>query len=208
MKNGNKVFSKYGIYNRKYYNWQTSDENVQRWRAGLTGMPLVDALMREMNKTGFMPNRGRMVVACYFAMDIKQDWRFGAHWFEERLIDHDVQSNYGGWAGSAGIGAGRVLVFNSLTQSMKFDPNGEYIKKWVPELSDVPAAFIHDPWNIHKSMHSKFGVQIGKEHSDKTLKFYPAPIPCEKYTSTAAAEKTAKALKSKLPKEEGKAKER
>ena len=129
-------------------------------------------------------------------------------WFEERLIDHDVQSNYGGWAGSAGIGAGRVLVFNSLTQSMKFDPNGEYIKKWVPELSDVPAAFIHDPWNIHKSMHSKFGVQIGKEHSDKSLKFYPAPIPCEKYTSTAAAEKTAKALKSKLPKEEGKAKAR
>ena len=114
-------------------------------------MPLVDALMREMNQTGFMPNRGRMVVACYFAMDLKQDWRFGAGWFEERLIDHDIQSNYGGWAGSAGIGAGRVLVFNSLTQSMKFDADGKYIRQWVPELEGVPAAFIHDPWNIPKA---------------------------------------------------------
>jgi deoxyribodipyrimidine photo-lyase len=97
-------------------------------------MPLVDALMREMNETGFMPNRGRMVVACYLTMDIKQDWRFGAHYFEEKLIDHDVQSNYGGWCSSAGIGPGRVLVFNSLLQSTKFDPNGEYIRKWCPEL--------------------------------------------------------------------------
>jgi len=83
----------------------------------MTGMPLIDALMREMNETGFMPNRGRMVVSCYFSMDLKQDWRHGAHYFEQMLIDHDVQSNYGGWAFSSGIGPGRVLVFNSLTQS-------------------------------------------------------------------------------------------
>ena len=97
-------------------------------------MPLIDALMREMNETGFMPNRGRMVVACYFAMDLKQDWRHGAHYFEEKLIDHDVQSNYGGWNGSSGIGPGRVLVFNSLLQSQKFDADGTYIRTWCPEL--------------------------------------------------------------------------
>jgi len=72
---GMKVFHEYGIYNRTYYNWQTSKETVRRWREGQTGMPIIDALMREMNETGFMPNRGRMVVACYFAMDLKQDWR-------------------------------------------------------------------------------------------------------------------------------------
>jgi deoxyribodipyrimidine photo-lyase len=113
MHNGNKVFSQYGIYNRDYYVWKVDKDVIQRWREGRTGMPIVDALMREMNYTGFMPNRGRMVVACYLAQDLKQDWRWGAHWFEEKLIDHDVQSNYGGWSGAAGIGAGRVLVFNT-----------------------------------------------------------------------------------------------
>ena len=152
MKNGNKVFSSYGIYDRDYYNWQTDLNVVDRWRKGQTGMPLVDALMRDMNETGFMPNRGRMVVACYFSMDLKQDWRHGAHWFEQQLLDHDVQSNYGGWAGSSGIGAGRVLVFNSLVQSQKFDPEGKYIRKWCPELENVPDDYIHDPWNMPKDL--------------------------------------------------------
>ena len=114
MRYKNKVFSSYGIYDREYYDWQTNQDTIQRWRDGNTGMPLVDALMREMNETGFMPNRGRMIVACYLTMDLKQDWRYGAHHFEEKLIDHDVHSNYGGWSFSSGIGPGRVLVFNSL----------------------------------------------------------------------------------------------
>jgi len=122
--------------------------------------------MREMNLTGFMPNRGRMVVACYFAMDLKQDWRQGAHWFEEQLIDHDVQSNYGGWSFSAGIGPGRVLVFNSLTQSQKFDPEGKYIKMWCPELENVPLDYIHDPWNMPASLQKASGVQV-VDYSDK-----------------------------------------
>jgi len=114
MRHSIKVFSSYGIYDRTYYDWKTDPEIVKRWREGRTGMPLIDALMRDLNTTGFMPNRGRMVVACYLTMDLKQDWRFGAHYFEEKLIDHDVQSNYGGWCFSSGIGPGRVLIFNSL----------------------------------------------------------------------------------------------
>lgn len=90
MHHGDNVFRSYGIYAREYYNWQTKQDTVERWRQGQTGMPLIDALMREMNETGFMPNRGRMIVASYFAMDLKQDWRHGAHWFEQQLIDHDV----------------------------------------------------------------------------------------------------------------------
>lgn len=90
MKNGNKVFSSYGIYERKYYNWQTDLDIVQRWKDGTTGMPLIDALMRELKHTGFMPNCGRIITACYFTLDLNQDWRYGAHHFEEKLIDHDV----------------------------------------------------------------------------------------------------------------------
>jgi len=152
MRHGNKVFYSYGIYDRTYYDWKDNKETIQRWREGRTGMPLIDALMRDMNATGFMPNRGRMVVACYLTMDLKQNWLQGAYHFEEKLIDHDVQSNYGGWAFSSGIGPGRVLVFNSVKQSRDFDKNGEYIKLWVPELKRVPAEYIHEPWTMPKTL--------------------------------------------------------
>ena len=128
-----------------------------------------------------------MVVACYLTMDLKQDWRYGAHYFEEKLIDHDVQSNYGGWCFSAGIGPGRVLVFNSLTQSAKFDAQGEYIKKWCPELAGVPIEYIHDPWNMPLSLQKSSGVSIQGDVS-ATGK-YPLPIACDKYTTAEAAKK-------------------
>ena len=154
-------------------------------------MPIIDALMRELNYTGFMPNRGRMVVACYLTMDIRQDWRYGASYFEQMLLDHDCSSNYGGWAGSSGIGAGRVLVFNSLTQSQKFDPKGDYIRRWVPELEDVPDDYIHDPWNMPAILQKNSGVQIGgdKPKEGSEVKYYPAPIKCDKYTTLEAAKK-------------------
>jgi len=107
------MFSEYGIYDREYRGWDTNPETVQRWKKGMTGMPLVDSLIREMNATGFMPNRGRMIVASYLTFDLKQDWRFGAYHFEENLIDHDVASNFGGWSQCAGI-AGRFFAFNCL----------------------------------------------------------------------------------------------
>ena len=144
-------------------------------------MPLIDALIRDMNATGFMPNRGRMVVACYLTMDLRQHWLQGAYHFEEKLIDHDVQSNYGGWAFSSGIGPGRVLVFNSVKQSRDFDKNGEYIKLWVPELKRVPADYIHEPWTMPKTLQLACKTEIGKD--------YPAPIPCDKYTKPGAAKK-------------------
>lgn len=188
MKYGNKIFSSYGIYNREYYNWATDMNIVKRWREGNTGIPLIDALMRDMNETGFMPNRGRMIVACYLAMDLKQDWRYGAHYFEEKLIDHDVQSNYGGWCFSAGIGPGRVLVFNSVKQSKDHDKHGDYIKMWVPELKKVPVEYIHEPWTMPKDLQKGCKVTIGQD--------YPEPIPCLKYTAKGSVEpkKRAKSL--------------
>jgi len=107
------------------------------------------------------------------------------------LIDHDVQSNYGGWSGSAGIGAGRVLVFNTTLQSTKFDPEGKYIKIWCPELANVPLDYIHDPWNMPESLQKSSKVQIGGEPpaAGSAVKYYPAPIKCDKYTSPEAAKK-------------------
>ena len=159
-------------------------------------MPLVDALMREMNATGFMPNRGRMIVACYFAMDLKQDWRYGAHYFEEKLIDHDVQSNYGGWSSSAGIGAGQARAFNTTLQSTKFDPEGAYIRMWVTELANVPNDFIHDPWNMPIKIMQESGVKFVNEVSEEKGT-YPKPIACEKYTSADAARKVKRSKSAK-----------
>jgi len=99
------------------HQWRCDLDLIDRWRRGMTGMPLVDANMRELALTGWMSNRGRQVVAAYLALDLKQDWRFGAHYFEEMLIDHDVRSNYGGWSACAGLGPGRVNFFNTLLQS-------------------------------------------------------------------------------------------
>ena len=175
MRFGNKVFSSYGILDRDYYNWQTDEKVLQRWKDGQTGMPLVDALMREMNQTGFMSNRGRQIVACYLTMDLKQDWRYGAHYFEEKLIDSDVHSNYHGWSSSSGIGSGRVYLFNTLKQSRDFDKDGEFIKLWCPELKDVPVLNIHDPWTLSQTEQKKFGIGD----------IYPLPIDCPKYTNLA-----------------------
>ena len=150
-------------------------------------MPLIDALMRELNETGFMSNRGRMITACYLTMDLKQDWRFGAHYFEEKLIDHDVQSNYGGWNFSAGIGPGRVLVFSTVKQSKDHDKDGTYIKMWVPELKGVPRDYIHDPWTMEASLQKASGVIIGKEEGG-----YPKPIDCPKYTDINYRKKSYK----------------
>jgi len=161
----------------------------------MTGMPLVDSLIREMNATGFMPNRGRMIVASYLTFDLKQDWRFGAYHFEENLIDHDVQSNFGGWSQCAGI-AGRFFAFNCLVQSNKFDKEGKYIKLWCPELKDVPSAYIHAPWDMPKELKKKLKIEIGEKPTDEALSFYPAPVVCTKYTGPEAQIKRAKEFKT------------
>jgi deoxyribodipyrimidine photo-lyase len=108
-------------------------------------------------------------------MDLGMDWRFGAHYFEEKLIDHDVQSNYGGWAACSGIGPGRVYHFNTVKQSKDFDTNGDYIRMWVPELTDIPAKYIHEPWSMPNDKQQLYNYVPGKT--------YPKPIDCPKYTN-------------------------
>lgn len=121
---------------------QQIDQRFQDWCRGGTGMPLVDANMRELAATGFISNRGRQVVASYLINDLQQDWRYGAAWFEEHLIDYDPASNWGNWAYLAGT----TRAFNVLRQAREYDPQASYVSLWLPELRDVPQALRHTPF--------------------------------------------------------------
>ena len=144
---------------------------LQRWKDGLTGVPLVDANMRELAATGFMSNRGRQNVASYLALDLALDWRTGADHFESLLIDSEVCANWGNWVAAAGLTGGRVNRFNIVKQSNDYDPKGEYIRHWIPELAQVPAPFVHEPWKLSKVDQERYGVRIGNDASCD----YPTP---------------------------------
>ena len=119
-KHGNRIFFEYGALD-KQQQWEQNIEIINRWKNGTTGIPIIDAFMRELNLSGFMSNRGRQIVASFLTLDLKQDWRFGAYHFEEKLIDHDVHSNYGSWNCAVGLGPSKVLHFNVIKQSQDFD---------------------------------------------------------------------------------------
>jgi deoxyribodipyrimidine photo-lyase len=132
------------------FRWVPPDDAVlERWRHGRTGIPLVDAGMRELWATGWMHNRVRMVVASLLTKNLRQHWLTGARWFWDTLVDADLANNTMGWQWVAGSGADAApyfRIFNPVTQSRRFDPDGSYIRHWVPELRDAPARLVHAPW--------------------------------------------------------------
>jgi len=146
--------------------WVDHAPTLERWKEGKTGMPLVDANMRELAATGFMSNRGRQNVASYLALDLQLDWRKGADHFESLLLDYDVCSNWGNWVAAAGLTGGRVNRFNIAKQSKDYDPDGKYLRHWLPELKDVPAPQIHEPWTMSKSDQEKYNVRIGLDYPE------------------------------------------
>jgi len=130
-------------------NWSQNKTNIEKWKTGMTGYPLVDACMREMNTTGYMHNRGRMTTASFLIKTLLIDWRVGEQYFAQQLTDYDIASNNGNWQGISGTGVDMKPYFRDMNpwiQSYKFDINAEYIKKWVPELEKVDASDIHN-WN-------------------------------------------------------------
>lgn len=136
-------------------------ELFERWRTGTTGVPLVDAAMRELNATGWVSNRARQVAASFLALTLGVDWRRGARYFEDRLVDHDPALNWGNWVVVAGLrtkGA-RLNRFNAAAQGRKHDPSGDYVRRWVPELAGL-AEGAHEPWTL-----------------DRPPAGYPAPPP-------------------------------
>ena len=128
-----------------------ADARFEAWAYGRTGYPIVDAGMRQLLAEAWMHNRVRMIVASFLVKDLHLDWRRGARWFMQHLVDGDPASNHGGWQWAAGTGTDPspyVRVFNPTLQSSKFDPDGTYIRRYVPELRDVDAGFIHEPWTL------------------------------------------------------------
>jgi deoxyribodipyrimidine photo-lyase len=147
--------------------WKKDRKLLRAWQRGMTGYPVVDAGMRQLLETGWMHNRVRMIAASFLVKDLLQDWRDGAAWFMEMLVDADLANNTFGWQWIAGCGADAApyfRIFNPVLQGEKFDPQGDYVRRWVPELSKVPAKFIHSPWRAPSEVLLKAGVCLGKDY--------------------------------------------
>ena len=167
-KYGNKIFQIGGLIGKPDARWRTDERLFNIWAHGETGIPFVDANMRELNATGFMSNRGRQNVASFLTKDLNVNWLMGAEWFESQLIDYDPCSNYGNWLYVAGVGNDprENRYFNILTQAQRYDAQGEYVKLWIPELKNVPVDKIHRPdtWSLEEQncYGAKLGVQYPK----------------------------------------------
>jgi len=151
--------------------WDVAPELFAAWCAGRTGYPLVDAAMRQLAFSGWMHNRLRMVTASFLTKDLGLDWRQGEAWFAEKLLDFDLAANNGGWQWAASTGCDAqpwFRIFNPVTQSEKFDAEGRFIRRYVPELARVPQKFIHAPWKMSAAEQAGCGVRIGHD--------YPAPV--------------------------------
>ncbi len=152
--------------------WRTDDaEALAAWQHGCTGIPLVDAGMRELWHSGWINNRVRMVAASFLTKNLLLPWQEGAQWFLDTLVDADLANNTQGWQWSAGCGADAApyfRVFNPVLQSRKFDPNGTYLRRWLPELASLPDSALHAPWKVPKQVLHSAGVRLGRD--------YPHPV--------------------------------
>jgi deoxyribodipyrimidine photo-lyase len=160
-------------FRSEYHNleWRNDAEAFARWQEGRTGYPVVDAAMRQLLETGWMHNRARMIVASFLTKDLLIDWRWGEKHFMQHLVDGDPASNNGGWQWAAGTGtdaAPYFRIFNPVLQGKKHDPEGDYVRRWVPELREVPDAYIQEPWTMSDAEQAEAGCVIGED--------YPAPI--------------------------------
>jgi deoxyribodipyrimidine photo-lyase len=153
------------------FKWLDDPDGLKRWQEGKTGYPIVDAGMRQLWHIGWMHNRVRMIVASFLTKDLLVHWREGADWFWDTLVDADLANNTMGWQWAAGSGADAqpfFRIFNPVSQGERYDPDGVYVREWVPELSKLPDRYIHKPWEASESTLEKAGVVLGET--------YPEPI--------------------------------
>ena len=158
-----------GNYSKKFdkFPWQKNSKHLSAWKRGLTGYPIVDAGMRELNSTGWMHNRVRMIVGSFLVKHLLISWVEGEKYFKNCLLDYNQANNVSGWQWVAGCGADAApyfRIFNPILQGEKFDKEGEYVKKWIPELKNVPKSFLHKPWELKNENILKLGID------------YPEPI--------------------------------
>jgi deoxyribodipyrimidine photo-lyase len=162
------------------YPWENNKAHLKAWQRGRTGYPFVDAGMRELWQTGFLHNRVRMVVASFLIKHLRLDWRLGEDWFWDTLCDADTANNAAGWQWVAGSGADAspyFRIFNPFGQGEKFDPDGAYVRRWVPELAGLPNDYIHRPWEAPPLVLAQAGVVLGKDY----------PFPLVKHEEARAA---------------------
>jgi deoxyribodipyrimidine photo-lyase len=151
--------------------WDDAHDLLAAWCEARTGYPIVDAAMRQLRATGYMHNRLRMVTASFLTKDLGVDWRRGERFFAAHLNDYDLAANNGGWQWAASTGCDAqpwFRIFNPVTQSRKFDPDGQFIRRHLPELAAVPDKFVHAPWTMPIALQADCGVRIGVD--------YPPPI--------------------------------
>ncbi|GFO41357.1 cryptochrome dash-like [Plakobranchus ocellatus] len=169
LKHKEKLFSPDGTKGEKV-SWKHNMEHFNVWKDGKTGVPYIDANMRELTATGFMSNKGRENVASFLTKDLELDWRLGAEWFESTLIDHEVCNNYGNWLCISGVGLDPDLghKYNVVEEGQHHDCNGDYIRLWVPELDGIKSSKIHKVWMLEAADLKSGKVELGKT--------YPTPI--------------------------------
>ena len=151
--------------------WQPDEGNLRAWQRGRTGYPIVDAGMRELWHAGWMHNRVRMIVASFLVKDLLIPWQEGAAWFWDTLVDADLSNNTLGWQWTAGCGADAApyfRIFNPVTQGEKYDPQGDYVRHWIPELNRLPSEWVHKPWEAPARLLAEAGIHLGST--------YPRPI--------------------------------
>ena len=172
-----------------HFPWQENQKYLIAWKEGMTGYPIVDAGMRELYKTGWMHNRVRMITASFLVKHLRIHWQEGEKYFRDCLLDFNEANNVAGWQWVAGCGADAApyfRIFNPILQGERFDPLGEYVKKWIPELSNISKKFIHKPWEINENIKD---FELGKT--------YPRPIVIHEEARNAALE-AFKKIKKKI----------
>lgn len=172
-------------FNRAFddFQWNKNDELLAIWQKGKTGYPIVDAGMRELWQTGYMHNRVRMIVASFLTKHLLIDWREGEKWFWDTLVDADPANNTAGWQWVAGSGADAspyYRIFNPIIQGKKFDTDGEYVKKYIPELKNLDSKYIHAPWETPEAVLKSISLEFGRD--------YPKPIVVHSFARNRALE--------------------
>jgi deoxyribodipyrimidine photo-lyase len=157
---------------RRRLDWSHDHDAFRAWCEGQTGFPLVDAGMRQLRHEGWMHNRARLVVGSFLTKDLGIDWRLGERWFMRMLVDGDEANNNGNWQWIASVGVDPQpffrRIYNPALHMERYDPRGAYVRRWVPELENVPDEYLREPWTMPDEVQEKCGVTIGED--------YPGPI--------------------------------
>ena len=166
----NRIFFKNGIRGEQSYDLKNDMELFKMWAEARTGVPMVDAFMRELNKTGYISPEGRYFVASFLVEELKVNWQIGAEYFESKLVDYDPSSNWVNWnhIGGVSLDSKEDRYCNIVTRARKIDPRGDFIREWVPELAGIPNSMVHEPYKIEQSELERLELVLGKD--------YPIPV--------------------------------